>query len=275
MEENTSQQLKKLRTSYLVCIYSLLIFLIAGLIVLKAVGAVGFVFIALAVGAGLLSARRYKEYTGFLKEVVVRGALRRCTFLENVTYEPADGASPEDVADTGMLELGGGFDSNDLITAECEGGVFSQCDVSISETRGTAKDRTTYNMFVGRWLCFAPKAPETCRIQLIGGKFHHGLAWDHLPFRGTKEEFTVYADDREAADRLLTDTAVAALRELQAHYKAPVMLALTGGRYYAAIETGTDAMEGAEAGKHDAEAEQKTVIEDLRINAALVTAFSQ
>lgn len=273
MEENISQQLKKLRTAYLICIYALLLFLIIGLIVLKKVGAAGFAFIALAVVMGLLSARNYKKYTAFLKDVVVTGALRRCTFLQNVTYTPEDGAAEDDVAATEMLEPGDSFKSNDLITAECEGGAFRQCDVSIQESSGAGQNRSTYSKFVGRWLCFAPETPEACRMQIVGGKFRHGRMWKHLPFRGQQEEFTVYTDDREAADRILTDRAVAALRELQTHYKAPVMLALTGGQYFVAVETGVDAMEGAEAGKHDAETEQKAVVEDLRAAAALVTAF--
>ena len=89
-----------------------------------------------------------KEFQRIYKDTFVVGAIKE--ILGNVTYEPFGGLSEYDVAQTGVVQMGNRFSSEDYIEGYYDGVHFRQSDVVVKRETGSGKNKHTYIHFSGR-----------------------------------------------------------------------------------------------------------------------------
>lgn len=131
-----------------------------------------------------------KEFQRIYKDTFVVGAIKE--ILGNVTYEPFGGLSEYDVAQTGVVQMGNRFSSEDYIEGYYDGVHFRQSDVVVKRETGSGKNKHTYIHFSGRLFEFDCPIDGNVSTLLFSKNYQypgHGLGMKYEKVRMENEAF--------------------------------------------------------------------------------------
>ena len=131
-----------------------------------------------------------KEFKRIYKENFVVGALQE--ILGNVTYNPMYGFSEQEVAKTGIIQMGNRFSSEDYIEGCYDGVHFKQSDVVVKRVVKSGKNTHTYIHFSGRLFEFECPQSENVSTLLFSKNYAypgHGLGMRYDKIKMENEAF--------------------------------------------------------------------------------------
>lgn len=152
------------------------------------------------------ASKEKREFKRIYKETFVVGALRE--IFGNVQYNPLYGFSEQDVARTGVVQMGNRFSSEDYIEGYCDGVHFRQSDVVVKHETGSGKNRHTYVHFSGRLFEFDYPIEENVSTLLFSRNYQY-------PGRGLGMRYEKVKMENEAFNKRFK---IKAAREIDAFY---------------------------------------------------------
>lgn len=147
-----------------------------------------------------------KEFKKIYKENFVIGALREV--FGNVTYYPLNGFSEQDVAKTGVIQMGNRFSSEDFVEGVYDGVHFRQSDVVVKRETGSGKNRHTYIHFNGRLFEFDCPLPGNVSTLMFSKNYQY-------PGRGIGMKYEKVMMENETFNKRFK---IKAVREIDAFY---------------------------------------------------------
>lgn len=222
----------------------------------------------------------FAEYSVLYKSVFVEKALKEV--FPGCSYQPDTGIERMELAETGMVNTGDVYRSEDLVTGEYRGLKFRQADVLIQERDTDSDGHTTYDtLFRGRWAVFDIKKDFKFKLAVVGKGFAvtslrnndklHKFKAVRLESSEFHRRFNVYAQDGFEAFYLLDPALLARVEALGEAHKNRVALLFVNGELHIAVDNRRDAFEAAPMHKKiDVEAEIGKVREDIKLITDIV-----
>ena len=136
------------------------------------------------------ASKEKKEFQRIYKDTFVVGAIRE--ILGNVTYEPFRGFSEYEVANTGVIQMGNRFSSEDYIAGYYDGVHFRQSDVVVKRVVRSGKSTHTYVHFSGRLFEFDCPLDGNVSTLLFSKNYQypgHGLGLRYEKIKMENEAF--------------------------------------------------------------------------------------
>ena len=203
--------------------------------------------------------------------------------FSDLKYNHTSGLNPRVLAETGMVNLGDRFNSNDFATGRYKNVGFTQADVHI-ETEYTDSDgHTSYTtIFKGRWMIFEFPKKFNFRLEVIEkgfrayrvpkGNVKTGRKFEKVQVESPEfnKMFKVWAEDGFETFYLLDPSLIDDITKLGEAYKGKMLLCFVGNRLYVGLHDKKDAFEPPSVFKKLEETVEKTKIKQ---DIGLITDF--
>ena len=192
-----------------------------------------------------------ERYQAAYREYFVTKALSE-TFSS--FHHSASGLPLHRVSETGMINTGDHYRSNDLITGTYKDVNFAQADVHITEEHNDSEGHTSEStVFRGRYLIFEFKKKFGFRLAVVGKGFHaarlrhqkDGRKFSRVSLESPmfNKLFKTYAEDGFEAFYLLDPAFLDRAERLAEAHKKRVFLGFSGNLLHVAIQDGKDSLE--------------------------------
>ena len=187
------------------------------------------------------------DYRNAYKAYFVSGTMNKV--FTDLKYSHEWGMPREVLANTGMINMGDRYSSNDYCIAKYKDFPFMQADVHIQEEHEDSDgDRTYVTIFRGRWVTFDIKKKFEKKL-LVTGKSFYCERYDKT-FRKTELEsnefnrmFDVYAQDGFEAFYLLDPAVMERIMKLSELHDGRIMICFMNGKMHIAINNNVDSFE--------------------------------
>ena len=209
-----------------------------------------FLFVFWGFGFAMLCSRSVRErYRTAYKNAFLVCALES-TFTD-VEYKPWDGIPYETIANTRMIRMGNGFNSEDHIRARYGDIPFEQSDVELWQSNG----RHPILFFRGRWMIFDFRKEFKSNLMIVPKRYLTGMGKTSFGREATQmkklsmeseafnEEYQVYAQSEHDAFYILTPTFMERIQDLAAHNRGKPMFCFTGKQLHIAVHDNKDLFE--------------------------------
>ena len=157
---------------------------------------------------------------------------------------------------TGMINTGDRYHSNDLVSGKYKDTDFTQADVHI-ETEHTDSDGNTHysTIFRGRWMIFDFPRQFNFRLQVVQRGFGAAMRRSSRATTGRRFErirvespefnklFKVYAEDGFETFYLLDPSFIHNIVQLKQIHKGKIMLGFSNNQLFVGLNDGKDAFE--------------------------------
>lgn len=199
--------------------------------------------------------RKYAQaYRSAYKAYFVESALNR-TFTD-IHYDHASGLPESTLMNTGMVNTGDVYNSNDLTTGKYKDVSFVQADVHIQEEHTDSDGDTTYvTIFKGRFMIFEFPKKFNFRLEVVekwfganripGRDKTTGRKFERIEVESTEfnQIFKAYAEDGFEAFYLLDPAFINNMLTLANQYKGKIMLGFIDNKLLVGLKDGKDAFE--------------------------------
>lgn len=214
--------------------------------------------LALSITGGILlfayANPKLKAFKKHYKDGIVYGIFREN--CENVSYLPTEGFTKEMIRETGFMQLGNMYHSEDLISGKYNGVPFRRSDVLIQDHRSNGKSSYTVTYFRGRWITLNFNKTFHRDLQLVQKGFgyskskrsfftkqterRHRVEFENVQFNNL---FDCYCQDDQEAFYLITPQIMEALMNYTSMSDGKVMIGFRDNIVHVAIENGKDTLE--------------------------------
>lgn len=187
------------------------------------------------------------------KNVFVLTALKK--IFAQLEYQPNYGIEENVVRNTGMMDTGDRFSSNDYIKGMYKDIVFEQSDIHITE-RHEEKDedgntKVQYvTVFMGRWMIFdfnkSFRANIKVESKLFGGfSLGYGNKYSKVQMEDAEfnQIFSVYAEDEHDAFYVLTPHFMEKMKKIENELNCGMMFGFVDHKLHIAIDNREDSFE--------------------------------
>ena len=223
-----------------------------------AVKSSGFMFVVCLIPAGILWWRFYvnlKSYKEMYKELVVKKAAEG--MFDNFQYSPKVGFDREEIRETGIMNMGNRYNSEDMVDGSYKGVTFRRADMYIAEHHQSGKNSYTIVFLRGTWLSFTYNKRFLTDVQIMSNDFHHGNKKTSRFFVSEEDRrhkfetedmtfnrlFTCTCQNDAEAFYLLTPRVMQMLQLLKSEFGCPYMVGFVNNRLHFAINSGKNNME--------------------------------
>ena len=217
-----------------------------------------------------------KFYAAYKKYFVESALLK---VFPGCSYEFQNGISRERIAETGMMNTGDIFRSEDLVKGEYKGLKFEQSDMIIQEeSRDSDGNTTTTTIFSGRYAIFDIKRTFDFRLGVVGKGFqaaqfrrlNKGVKFRKIQTESVEfqKRFRVYAEDGFEAFYLLDPAFIARVDKLGEAYKNRVALFFVNGELHIAVNDNKNSFEPSSYRKP---LDEKSEVEKIEKDIKLIT----
>ncbi|MEA4920020.1 MAG: DUF3137 domain-containing protein [Clostridiaceae bacterium] len=201
----------------------------------------------------LFGYKTYSKYEQGYKHGLVETALR--SVFTDLDFEPERGFDEEFLKNTGMIDMGNRYSSDDYIYGSYEDVRFERSDICIQQVTSTGKTTTVVTLFEGPWMVFDFNKPFRCDLQVAEKGFgsnrsHTGIfgLGGYMEKIQTESEafssrFNVYAEDDHEAFYILTPHMMERITALSEHSNGKLMLCFIKKRLHVAVNNGENAFE--------------------------------
>ena len=245
-----------------------------------------FWFIVSVIVISLSTRKEADLYRRAYKAYFVEKNLRQ-TF-GNLQYNHSAGLDKEILRNTGMINTGDRYGSNDLTIAKYKDVSFMQADVHIQEEHTDSDGDTTYvTIFRGRFMIFEFPKKFNFRLEVVGKGFGAYRIMDKNPTTGRKaskittestdfnKSFRIFGDDGFEAYYILDPAFMEKIQAIGERYKYRLMFGFINNMLVVGLNDGKDSFEPPAARKPiDEQAELKKISDDIHVITDFVDKLS-
>lgn len=231
--------------------------------------------------------KRVANYKKSFKDNIVKGSLSEV--FSELSYEPNQGISAEEVELSELVELKDLYESNDLIAARYGKVKFKQADIVIRDKskvvgeKGTAHEVET-TCFTGRFLVFDFLKPTEAPVKVMGKNFNPegnskgaiGTLKNKVMHNKNKNQvsmesemfnnnFNVFCDDAKSAFYILTPQIIEGITMLSDQYQGKIALCFREEKMFVAISSKKDSLEPKLLSNRTIEKEKESVLKDIKV----------
>ncbi len=216
-------------------------------------------------GCGPLMKKFKKEY----KEIFLTSVLQDS--FDDVIYIWNQGLPKKTVTESGLVQYGNRYSSEDYLSASYKGIHFEQADVDIkNESGGKNKSTTTY--FKGRMFSFDFPDKKAVSIQIFSNNFQYrGKPEERWKMKKIELEdidfnrqFDVKSVDEHEAFYILTPPFMERIKNIKNHF-GNLAMHFTHGKLYVGFNSSRDAFDAPIFGKIDYITEKNRMLEDVQV----------
>lgn len=236
-----------------------------------------FIFIISIIITIVITRGPVRKFTLAFKDTFVLKSLNNV--FTNLAYHPEKGLNKEIIANTGMMDMGDRYSSNDLISAKYKNISVQQADVHIEEERETRdKDGNTHTYYVtlfkGRWMVFDFNKEFKANIQVrsknflnarantfLGKSKYNKVAMEDQEFN---KMFRIFAQDDHDAFYILTPHLMEKIKKLSESVKSPLLFCFVDNKLHIGIENGKDSFEHSVFKKINEEEEKNKISSEIK-----------
>ena len=281
---------KEIITAAIIILVMLLLFVLIGNIIPETfIGIFSMFFFITAfsiVIATITNNKAYIAYRHAYKGYFVEQNLR--AIFTDLEYSHLAGLPSTTLSNTGMINTGDRYRSNDFTKGKYKNVAFSQADVHIeTEHTDSDGDKTYTTIFMGRFMIFEFPKQFTFRLGLIGKRFVAYYRPSTNKANGRKMEkisteseefnkaFRIFGEDGFEAFYLLDPAFMVKPLNIAERYKNRVAFCFYDNQLVIGINDGKDSFEPPRASKPiDEAAENAKVASDIKIITDLIDQLS-
>lgn len=207
-----------------------------------------------------------KKYKKAYKEYFVKKSLEN--IFTDLKYLPAQGISRSVIANTGMMDMGDVYSSNDYIEGKYKNINFIQSDVHIEEEHTTTdSDGNTHTyyvtIFMGRWMIFDFNKEFKANVQVCekgfgNNRFYSKVKYEKIKMESTdfNKKFMVYAQNAHDAFYILTPSLMEKIQKLEERNKGKILLCFINNQLHVGLYDEKDSFEPSSCFKKIDEAKE-------------------
>lgn len=206
----------------------------------------------------------------------------------NLSYSHEKGLARQALSDTGMVNTGDVYDSNDFTSGSYKNTAFAQADVHIQTEYTDSDGNTQYvTIFRGRVMIFEFPKKFNFKLELVGRKFRayrvpgkdkvtqrkmtkistESNEFDHV--------FKTYGEDGFEAFYILNPKIMSRMIDISEHYKNKILFGFTDNRLFILLDNGKDSFEPPRPNRPiDEQAELAKVAADIKVITDFVDQLS-
>lgn len=240
--------------------------------------------------------KKIADYKKCFKDNIVKASLSEV--FSELSYEPNQGVSVEEVELSELVELKNVFKSNDLILGKYGKVKFKQADIVISDKNnivgesGMSHESTT-TCFTGRFLVFDFLKPTAAPVKVMGknfssegnskgaintlkNKFIHSKNEQQISMESEmfNNNFNVFCDDAQTAFYILTPQIIEAITMLSNQYQEKIALCFRDEKMLVAISSKKDSLEAKLLSNRTIWKEKELVLKDIKVITDLIDLMS-
>ena len=225
-----------------------------------------FVIIFSVIIGAIITSGPSKKYKKAYKDFFVKRSLEN-TFTD-LKYLPDQGISRSVIANTGMMDMGDVYSSNDYIEGKYKDINFIQSDVHIEEEHTTTdSDGNTHTyyvtIFMGRWMIFDFNKEFKANVQVCEKGFGNNRFYSKVKFEKVMMEslefnkkFAVYAQNAHDAFYILTPSLMEKIQKLEERNDGRLLLCFINNQLHVGLYDSKDSFEPSSCFKKIDEAEE-------------------
>ena len=223
---------------------------------------------------GIITSSSAREYTRAYKDYFVKKSLEK-VFTE-LKYDPEHGISEKVIEDTGMMDMGDRYSSNDFVSGKYKNINFMQSDICIEEERTTTDSdgntKTYYvTIFSGRWMIFDFNKTFKANVQVCDRGLGNNTPYSDIKYEQVEMEsevfnkkFNVYAQDAHDAFYILTPMLMEKIQRLDEKNTGRILLCFVKNQLHVGLCNEKDSFEPSSCFKEiNEEEELKLVSSDI------------
>lgn len=276
------EELEKLRKkAYTIQLIGFICTILLFIVMLITTKKIPLAFIIMIIGivfTAIFSASPTKKFTSEYKKTLVFSALK--SIFTDLTYEPEQGLAKSIIENTGMMDLGDRYSSNDYISGKYNNVDVVQADVHIekkTESRNSngTTDTQWYTIFQGRWMVFDFNKSFKYNLQVCQKGFYNSIVnnWgNNIKFKKValeeqefNKQFKVYAQNEQEAFYILTPTMMEKIKKLSNSINGKILLCFIDNKLHVGIENDDDAFEPSIFVKVDEASAKEKILKDIKL----------
>lgn len=276
------EELEKLRKkAYTIQLMGFICTILLFIVMLITTKKIPLAFIIMIIGivfTAIFSASPTKKFTSEYKKTLVFSALK--SIFTDLTYEPERGLAKSIIGNTGMMNLGDRYSSNDYISGKYNNVNVVQADVHIekkTESRNSngTTDTQWYTIFQGRWMVFDFNKSFKYNLQVCQKGFYNSIVnnWgNNIKFKKValeeqefNKQFKVYAQNEQEAFYILTPTMMEKIKKLSNSINGKILLCFIDNKLHVGIENDDDAFEPSIFVKVDETRAKEKILKDIKL----------
>lgn len=218
------------------------------------------------------------KYVSLYKETFVLKALQSA--FNNLIYKQDRGISRDTIRNTGMINMGDRYSSNDYISGNYKGVNFIQSDIHIEEkietTDSDGHRTTTYiTLFMGRWMIFDFNKTFKANVQVCQKGFWNakrGNWYDNIKYKKVEMEdeafnknFSTFAQNEHDAFYILTPSLMEKIKKLSNDIRGSLLFCFIDNKLHIGINNNEDSFECSIFKKIDVEKIMNDITEDIKL----------
>lgn len=276
------EELEKLRKkAYTIQLIGFICTILLFIVMLITTKKIPLAFIIVIIGivfTAIFSASPTKKFTSEYKKTLVFSALK--SIFTDLTYEPEKGLAKSIIENTGMMDLGDRYSSNDYISGKYNNVNVVQADVHIekkTESRNSngTTDTQWYTIFQGRWMVFDFNKSFKYNLQVCQKGFYNSIVnnWgNNIKFKKValeeqefNKQFKVYAQNEQEAFYILTPTMMEKIKKLSNSINGKILLCFIDNKLHVGIENDDDAFEPSIFVKVNETKAKEKILKDIKL----------
>ena len=278
---------KKARNIVLIGILISVLSAIVVSILLKSFFALFFIIVVGLIITILISVKSTRNFTLAFKETFVLKSLN--SVFTDLVYEPEKGLDESIIRNTGMMNMGDVYSSNDFISGKYKNINVIQADVHIEEEHETTDsdgDTTTtlVTIFKGKWMIFDFNKLFKANIQVSQKGFGNSILsnWgEKIKYKKVMTEdqafnnsFRIYAQDEHEAFYILTPSLMEKIKKLTGDISGKLLFCFIDSKLHIGIQNNKDSFEHSIFTKINEEKVTNEISQDIKLITNFVDELS-
>lgn len=199
--------------------------------------------------------KKRKAYVNSFKYDIVEDILKN--IFSNLYFNPSSGISQSTIKNTGMMQMGNRYSSDDHIRGKYKDIGFEQSDVCIQHVTRDSKGHTyTTTYFRGRWMIFEFNKNFAADLQVRESGFHYSKSnsgWftpkesrmEKLDLEDAQfnKDFDVYAENEHEAYYILTPHIMESIKTLRDRTDGKLILCFVASKLHVGVNSNDNAFE--------------------------------
>ncbi|MBQ7136547.1 MAG: DUF3137 domain-containing protein [Bacilli bacterium] len=222
----------------------------------------------------VLTMKDYREFVKGYKKVVVLEIFK--TIFKNIHFDLDRGIPEEIISNTGMMDTGDIYHSNDYICAKYKNVSFEFSDVEIEEEHTDSDgDRHRVTVFKGQWYIFDFNKQFKADLQVCEKGFRNAKLGGLFSFKKFNKvqlediefnkEFNVFAQNNLDAFYVLTPNTMEKIKKLNNSVHGKLLFCFIDNKLHVGLHSGKDLFEPNLYKKINIEQNHKQAIEEIQM----------
>lgn len=232
-----------------------------------------FIVIIISALVKLLSADDKKNFRNVYKKYIVLETFR--DFFTDINYNFDIGLSKDIIEETGMMNTGDRYYSNDYFTAKYKNINFLSSDIEIKKECSSKNGKSYVTIFKGQWLIFDFNKKFKTNIQvrekffrgsklcgLFSDRTYHKVSLEDIEFN---KIFDVYSKDDYDTFYILTPNTMEKIKDLNKKLIGNLLFCFINNKMHVGIHNNSDLFEPNIYKKINLQKEKEKIYNEIKI----------